>query len=1082
MSKATVSEQELESLRRDAERFRNLQQVAHVGWWKADFTAREACFSEILADILQVGPEPVPFERCAELIHPDYRERVMHSLDMFPEVDFYDESFPVRSKVGDIWMHSQLASKETGPDGHLFAQGFMRYLSVQEAQHTRESASHMQLKELLTRQNNLSQSLLMLLKHSDEQDVITGLLENLLHQFDGDRTYIFEYDWAKRTHSCRYEVVRDGVTPEIDGLQDIPIDLTLWWSERLKENLPIILSDLDELPPEADGVKAVLAPQGIKSLMVVPLINREGTWGYIGVDIVGQYRIWNEADRQWFLSLANIISVCIELKRSEATIRKEKEYFRNIYMHMPLGYAKMRVAYDPQGKPADYLLEEYNPAVEQILHVQLTGMVGRSIREPGFLISEEIWTDLYETVTRRTVVSNKLYKVRNNRYFNAIVFSTDRDHCTALFSDVTESIRAQKELQRNEAKLQNLYKTIPVGIEIYDKDGVLLDLNDEDMRIFGIERKEDALGVSLFDNPNVSPEEREAMRRGQHIEFSMDYDFGKILSGGYYKSTHTEVRNLLARCTPLRDADGNIDQYVIIVVDNTESNRTYHRLRDIEYRFDYMAEMAQIGLCKWIPRLNSFTASEQWYSNVNTRGPIADIKDAYVKTHPDDFAKLKQFFDDAVAGRAQGFRDVLRVRNGNAWKWIRCTYRVKCEEGNDDIEVIGLNVDITELKQTELRLQEAKLKAEESDRMKSAFLANMSHEIRTPLNAIVGFSNLLIETEDPADKKEYVDIIQRNNEQLLQLISDILDLSKIEAGTLNFTYTETDLNRLLEEIVHAAQMRNTSDQVDVVLAETVPGCIARVDRNRLTQVLTNLTTNALKFTQRGSIRIGYRLEPDGKFLYFHVSDTGCGIPTDKQKSVFERFVKLNSFSQGTGLGLSICQTIVEHVGGRIGVESEEGKGSNFWFTIPYRPVSDQKNRKPQDKQIEPIPVERDKLTILVAEDSADNFKLFETILKKDYTILHAWDGREAVELFKTHQPHLVLMDINMPVLNGYEATAEIRKLSERVPIIAVTAYAYASDEERIMNSGFDAYVPKPLNASIMRSKIVELLKKRLVFI
>ena len=249
--------------------------------------------------------------------------------------------------------------------------------------------------------------------------------------------------------------------------------------------------------------------------------------------------------------------------------------------------------------------------------------------------------------------------------------------------------------------MQNLYKTIPVGIEIYDKDGVLLDLNDEDMRIFGIERKEDALGVSLFDNPNVSPEEHEAMRRGQHIEFSMDYDFGKVRSGEYYKSTHTEVRNLLARCTPLRDGDGNIDQYVVIVVDNTESNRTYHRLRDIEYRFDYMAEMAQIGLCKWIPRLNSFTASEQWYSNVNTRGPIADIKDAYVKTHPDDFAKLKQFFDDAVAGRAQGFRDVLRVRNSNAWKWIRCTYRVKCEEGNDDIEVIGLNVDITELKQTE---------------------------------------------------------------------------------------------------------------------------------------------------------------------------------------------------------------------------------------------------------------------------------------------------------------------------------------------------------------------------------------------
>ena len=260
MSKATVSEQELESLRRDAERFRNLQQVAHVGWWKADFTAREACFSEILADILQVGPEPVPFERCAELIHPDHRERVMRSIRLFPEVDFYHEQFLVRSKIGYVWVHSQLASKEIDSGGHLVAQGFVQYLSDEAAEQSQEGTAQLRLKELLMRQNILSKSLLTLLKHSDEQDVITELLENLLHQFDGDRTYIFEYDWAKRTHSCRYEVVRDGVTPEIDGLQDIPIDLTLWWANRLKDNLPILLNDLDELPPEADGVKAL--PRG----------------------------------------------------------------------------------------------------------------------------------------------------------------------------------------------------------------------------------------------------------------------------------------------------------------------------------------------------------------------------------------------------------------------------------------------------------------------------------------------------------------------------------------------------------------------------------------------------------------------------------------------------------------------------------------------------------------------------------------------------------------------------------------------------------------------------------------------------
>ena len=1053
MSKATVSEQELESLRRDAERFRNLQQVAHVGWWKADFTAREACFSEILADILQVGPEPVPFERCAELIHPDYRERVMRSLDMFPEVDFYDESFPVRSKVGDIWMHSQLASKETGSDGHLFAQGFMRYLSVQEAQHTRESVSHMQLKELLTRQNNLSQSLLTLLKHSDEEDVITELLESLLHQYEGDRTYIFEYDWAKRTHSCRYEVVRDGVTPEIDGLQDIPIDLTLWWSQRLKNNLPIILSDLDELPAEAADVKAVLASQGIKSLMVVPLINREGTWGYIGVDIVGQYRVWNEVDRQWFLSLANIISVCIELKRSEATIRKEKEYFRNIYMHMPLGYAKMRVAYDPSGKPADYLLEEYNPAVEQILHVQLANMVGRSIREPGFLISEEIWTDLYETVTRRTIVSNKLYKFRTNRYFNAIVFSTDRDHCTALFSDVTESIRSQKELQRNEAKLQNLYNTIPVGIEIYDKEG-----------------------VSLFDNPNVSPEEHDAMRKGQSIQFSMDYDFGKVRSGGYYKSNHTEVRNLFARCTPLRDSEGNIDQYVIIVMDNTESNRTYHRLRDIEYRFDYMAEMAQIGLCKWIPRLNSFTASEQWYSNVNTRGPIADIKDAYVKTHPDDFAKLRQFFDDAVAGRAQGFRDVLRVRNGNAWKWIRCTYRVKRDAGNDDIEVIGLNVDITELKQTELRLQEAKLKAEESDRMKSAFLANMSHEIRTPLNAIVGFSNLLIETEDVADKKEYVDIIQRNNEQLLQLISDILDLSKIEAGMVELSYTKIELNLLCQEVV-SSYMADTEREVPIVFAGGCDDCYIISDRSKLVQVLSNLINNAIKFTQQGCITVGFRKLQKG--IEFYVQDTGIGIAAENIQLIFNRFEKLNHFALGTGLGLTICRNLVEKLDGTIGVESELGIGSRFWFTVPYEPVG---LHRAEDALLPPShglsQISPGKPVILVAEDTDSNFQVLSAILRNDYELLRARDGDEAVRLVEQYRFVAVLMDMKMPVMDGLEATRKIKAVNPTLPVIAVTAYAYDHDREKALQAGCNDYMTKPMDVTELKQKLSEFVKDK----
>lgn len=222
-------------------------------------------------------------------------------------------------------------------------------------------------------------------------------------------------------------------------------------------------------------------------------------------------------------------------------------------------------------------------------------------------------------------------------------------------------------------------------------------------------------------------------------------------------------------------------------------------------------------------------------------------------------------------------------------------------------------------------------KAEEANRLKSAFLANMSHEIRTPLNAIIGFSNLLAYEENLGEREEFIRIIENNNELLLRLINDILDLSKIEAGTLEFTYSDVDLNSLLTEIEQSYHIRNRHPEVQISFEERLPQCIIHTERNRLTQVITNLLNNSMKFTTQGNIRFGYRQE--GKMLRFYVEDTGCGIPADKIDSVFGRFVKLNNFQQGTGLGLSICKTIVEKLGGEIGVESAEGEGTLFWFTV-----------------------------------------------------------------------------------------------------------------------------------------------------
>lgn len=457
----------------------------------------------------------------------------------------------------------------------------------------------------------------------------------------------------------------------------------------------------------------------------------------------------------------------------------------------------------------------------------------------------------------------------------------------------------------------------------------------------------------------------------------------------------------------------------------------------------------------------------------------------FENVHPDDMPTLQEAFrrlfnkEEEVANAEYRIMDIT---SGN-YIWIH-GYAVlsRCDEQGQPLGVVGAISNIDQQKRTEIELKEAKEMAEEANRLKSAFLANMSHEIRTPLNAIVGFSSILASTDEIAEKKEYLDIIESNNTLLLQLINDILDLSKIEAGTLEFIYSNVDINALLSEIEQSSRLRLKTDQVVINFTERLPECIIHIDKNRILQVMTNFISNAIKFTKQGCITIGYRLCENN--LYFYVRDTGCGISPDKKNLVFGRFVKLNNFAQGTGLGLSICETIITRLGGRIGVDSQEGDGSTFWFTIPYQPIENQPSKKAiqPDKNTEIHTVSRDKFTIMVAEDDASNYKLFESILSKDYHLIHAWNGQQAVDMFKEHNPNLILMDIKMPIMDGYAATAQIRTISQNVPIIAVTAFAFAEDEQRILQSGFDDFESKPIKGSTLKNKITETLKNHILIV
>lgn len=312
-------------------------------------------------------------------------------------------------------------------------------------------------------------------------------------------------------------------------------------------------------------------------------------------------------------------------------------------------------------------------------------------------------------------------------------------------------------------------------------------------------------------------------------------------------------------------------------------------------------------------------------------------RDGDMLVHPDDRAGMREAYYDLYYDRATIVRKEHRsmfLGGSNEYVWFESFVTVGDRDGEGHPTLlVGGSLLIDERKKMEEELLKAKEAAEISNHLKSAFLANMSHEIRTPLNAIVGFSNVLAYTEDENERQEYIKIIENNNTLLLQLIGDILDLSKIEAGVFEFVYSKVNLNVLLMEVIRAARLRLKNDSVVVEFVECLPECVICSDVNRLMQVMNNLITNAIKFTIKGSIRVGYRLRED-ESLYFYVSDTGCGIPADKLKEVFGRFVKLNSFQQGTGLGLSICESIVTRLGGQIGVMSEVGQGSTFWFTLP----------------------------------------------------------------------------------------------------------------------------------------------------
>ena len=461
---------------------------------------------------------------------------------------------------------------------------------------------------------------------------------------------------------------------------------------------------------------------------------------------------------------------------------------------------------------------------------------------------------------------------------------------------------AHQALQNSERILHNIYKNLPVGIELYDKDGQMVDLNKKDMEMFRISNKEDILGVNIFENPILPEEIKQKIKDNENADFTFRYDFSKI-NKYYQPNSTTGFIDLTTKVTTLYDHNHEPINYLLINVDKTEDTIAYNKIQEFESFFDLVGDYAKVGYAHFDALSRDGYALRSWYRNVGEEEgtPLPEIIGIHSHFHPEDRAVMIDFLDKVIKGESSKLSRDVRIRRADGnYTWTRVNVLVRNYQLQDNIiEMLCINFDITELKETERMLIGAKEKAEEADRLKSAFLANMSHEIRTPLNAIVGFSSLLEEAEDAEEKHLYATIIEENNKLLLQLISDILDLSKIEAGTFDIIPEQVDAQQLCNELLQSMQVRAT-EQVEILLAPELPELTFTSDKNRLYQVLLNFVTNALKFTSEGSIVIDYRI--NGNEVRFSVQDTGMGIEPEKQEAIFTRFVKLNNFIAGHRAG------------------------------------------------------------------------------------------------------------------------------------------------------------------------------------
>ena len=643
----------------------------------------------------------------------------------------------------------------------------------------------------------------------------------------------------------------------------------------------------------------------------------------------------------------------------------------------------------------------------------------------------------------------------------------------------------QSQIRESEAKYRNFFQTSRDAVFITTKEGKWIDMNDATVELFGYRNKEE-LKNTWVQNIYVNPQDRK-----RHIQKITEQGFTKDFPVDLVKKDGTIINSLITSVA-VKDEEGKVIRFQGTIHDDTHRKQMEETLREERNKLKQITETSPVAITMLDKEGNIIFANKMAEkmlglsrSNFTSRTyddpdwRITDFEGNPFPTEKLPFIRVKQ-----TGKPVYGIEHAIEKPDG-AMVYLLINAAPLFSGSGELKEVIATMENITERKQAEKELQEAKEKAEQSDRLKTAFLANMSHEIRTPMNGIMGFSKLLREKELPRDKQiEYLDIIQSGTRQLLKIINDIVDISKIEAGQLKTEMHYFSLNETLEElykIIENELENNGKAQIRLKLYLGLDNEQSHIksDPARLRQIMDNLLNNAIKFTEEGSIEFGYELQTDDTLLFF-VKDTGMGIPYEQQEQVFERFRQAdeseNRGSEGTGLGLTISQKLVEMLGGRIWINSKKGEGSVFYFSLPYESKRVKAKNGKKNKNKEQLKnVEGAGKTLLIIEDDPTSLEYMKALLKPSgFNLIACMTGNEGYKKFMNHpEIDLILMDVKLPDVDGLEITRKIRSsdYNGRVPIIAQTAYAMTGDASESLEAGCNDYISKPIDAKNLQEKI-----------